>query len=196
MTGLLCSLSLKSTCFIWIIHRVARARTQRDVQLSNEETAESGCERHCFLFSSLQVVSGRLVKKKKVGLPTPFSLEPQSRGSLSSRLFLAPLGCVFAVFFVFCFARVNKTCQSPPTPWGAHCSGDYKRQQMPKESGGFGCHRIQGSPTLVEFCHGRACCAWSIRGPFEMRHPCLWALLVSVPACSLKGKFFWSNKPL
>lgn len=84
-----------------------------------------------------------------MGLLTPFSLQPQRRGSLSSRLFLAPLGCVLAVFFFLsCFARVNKSCEGR-IPWGADFSGNYNLPQMIKKSDGSGCHWSQGSLHFV-----------------------------------------------
>lgn len=110
-----------------------------------------------------------------MGLPTPFSLQPQRRGSLLSSLFLAPLAA-FHPPHSLRFARVNKSCGGCILQ-GAHCCGGYDLPQMPKESGGVGLGGVTGVKVYdcrytggVLSRHGRSRHAWYMKSSFETRH--------------------------
>lgn len=106
-------------------------------------------------FSSLQVASGRLVKKKKkkkVGLPTPFSLQPRRRGSLPSSLFLAPLGCVSPFsFFLPPFHPCQQKLRRPHSPVGSLLWRLQSATNAWWSQVGGGCHRSQGSQHSVHW---------------------------------------------
>lgn len=124
----------------------SRARTQRDVQLSNEETAAPGCERRCF-FLFLPAGSERQIgkkKKKKVSLPAPLSSQPRRSGSLLSSLFLAPLGCVSGLFFSP-FRPCQQKLRRPHSPGGPFVVVGTIGSKCLRGRAGGGCHRSQGS---------------------------------------------------
>lgn len=109
---------------------MAPARTQREVQLSNEEAAlRLAASAAGFFFSSPQVASGRLVEKK-VGLLAPLSPQPPKEREPPEQFIFSPAGLHALFFFSSHFARVNKSCGGHILQW-SFCCGGYDWEQRP-----------------------------------------------------------------